>query len=442
MKKIKLYIILTGLLLSMSFSSYGQRVSLVKNMLSISSNSLSVLCTSTAVNKWSKYKPVPGIWPQSSTGKYSIDPGNDWAYAKPTNHYRLGDFRNYNSSAKPPVYLDEDGSYEETDLYPLSNPDHSDWKFIVNTTPLSGELSYGDLGLSTYYIGFKVTIPGGTVYYKSYNAIPTFSSKIITISAGLNSHVLPYSFTNLPYGVGNFILEFGLCTVQTNGWTTSNPGFFLLPDIAPTINCINSYSFTVHPWVYLTNTSMGFDGSGYSYQTSHIATSLSNWQVVSKPSWVDLSVYQDIAHITNNSLWATEMDIRIVPNSDNTSGSIRNGTVEIGTGTSVLATIGVSQNFASQNPPMAYVNAVGFNTSSSSASVSLGSTSLSYSLTSTNAGTLTFGTAELFKNGISVSTQSIQLRDFKVTSGSFILSQPADYNDVYQVRITVDGGLD
>lgn len=419
----------------------AQSISAVKNTLYETANTLSLLSGSAKINKWSKYKPVPGSWPAASNGKYSIDPFNNWTYTKPYNNFRLGDFRNYNPNAKPPVYMDENGSYEEADLYPLNTPDHSDWNFIVNTNPASGELSYGDLGLSNYYVGFKVITPGGTVYYKSYDAIPTFNSKVITISAALNSHVLPYSYANLPYGVGNFIMEFGFCTGQTNGWSTSNPGFHLLPDVTPTINCINSYSFEVHPWIYLTKTGMGFSGSGYTYQSSHISTSLSNWKVISKPTWIDLSVYQNGSSVGNSALWATEMDIHIVPNSDNTSGSTRNGTVVLGTDNSALASIGLSQESASLQLPEAFVLNIGFNMSSSNANISLGSTSLTYSLTTTNAGSFTLATAELLKNGVSIDSQSIQLRDFKVTSGSFTLSQPANYNDEYIVRITIDGGL-
>jgi len=413
----------------------AQSISSVKSSLGETTNALSLLSASGNINKWSKYKPVPGLWPAASNGKYSIDPFSAWSYGKPTDNYRLGDFRNYNPNAKPPVYMDEDGSYEETNLYPTNSPDHSDWDFVVNASPLSGELSYGDLGLSNYYVGFKVTVPGGTVYYKSYDAITSFSSKVITISAALNSHVLPYSFTNLPYGVGNFTMEFGFCSGQTIGWSTSNPGFYLLPDVTPTLNCINSYSFVIHPWAYLTVTTMGFSGSGYIYQASHISTSLSNWQVISKPSWIALTVYQSGSQITNAALWATEMDIRIVPNSDNTSGSTRNGTVEIGAGTSVLSTISVSQDMV-QNPPDVTVSTTGFSVSSSSGSVAYGSTTLSYSLTPTDVGLNVLCNVQLKKNGNVIDTSTIFLKDNTSASSSFTLSTAADYNDVYVVNVS------
>jgi hypothetical protein len=428
-------VIAIWLLLGNIYSLDAQNISWVKSSLGELANKLSEISVSVKINKWSKFKPVRGIWPVSLNGKYAINPFSNWAYSKPYNNYRLGDFRNYNQNAKPPLYLDEDGCYEESDLYPLGSPDHSDWNFVVNTSPAYGELSYGDLGLSNYYIGFKVIDPVGTIYYKSYDAIPTFSSKVITISAGLNSHTLPYSFLNLPYGVGNFTMEFGFCTNQTNGWTTTNPGFYLLPDVTNGVNCINRYLFKVHDWVWLSNTSVAWFPGDLLYQESHISTSLDNWQVISCPSWINIAVYQNGSPIDHASLWATEMDIRLSP-TDNDNTLDRNGVVEIGTGGTVLATIGVFQSAAPQNPPYAYVSTVGFDASSTDANIALNSTNLTYSLTPTNVGMNVFCSVQLLKNGDVIGSSSIFLRDNSTANGSFTLDIPAKNNDIYQIEIS------
>ncbi len=417
------------------FPLNAQSISAVKSSLTESNNSLAALSVSTNINKWSKYKPVRGSWPISSNSRYAINPFANWSYTKPYHEYRLGDFRNYNPNARPPIYLDEDGSYEETELYPLGSPDHSEWKFVVNTSPADGELTCGDLWLSNDYIGFRVTIPGGAVYYKSYDEISTFNSKMITISAGLNSHALPYSFTNLPYGVGNFTLEFGFCTSQTTGWSKTNPGFYLLPDVTNDVNCINIYHFIVHDWIWLSNNNTGWLPGDLSYQESHIATSLNNWQIISKPSWVNVSVYQQGALVTNSMLWATDMDIRLSP-TDNNNLSDRMGTVEIGYGTTVLATIGVFQPADLPYPPDAYVTTSGFEVSSSDANVSLNSTNLSYSLTPTNVGMNVFCSVQLKKNGVTIDTDMIMLKDNTHASGSFILSVPAASKEIYQIVIS------
>ena len=418
-----------------AFAANAQSFSSVRSSLGVSLNKLSELSLSSTINKWSKYKPVSGIWPVATNGKYALDPFNNWTYTRPSDNFRLGDFRNYDANAKPPLYMDEDGSYEEADLYPLNTPDHSDWNFVVNTNPVTGELSCDDLGLSNNYIAFRVMVPGGTVYYKSYDKISTINSKIITISAGLNSHVLPYSFTNLPYGVGSFTLEFGFCTQQTTGWSTSNPGFYLLPVATSTVNCRNSFQFNVHDWIWLSGANMYWLSGDLSYEELHIATSLENWRIISKPAWVNISVYQGSSQIGNANLWATEMDIRVTP-TDNNNTADRDGLIEIGTGLTVLASIGVSQAGSPQIPPYAYISTVGFQTSASAASVSLSSTTLTYSLTPMNVGINVFCSVQLEKNGNVIDTGTIFLKDNSSAGGSFTLSVPANYNDVYQVVIS------
>lgn len=421
------------------FQGKAQKISTVKNLLSVSSNSLKTLCTSPAINKWSKYKPEQNNWPASSNGHYGIYIFNDWNYQKPTSGFRLGNFRNYDPGAKPPLYVDAGQSVQESDLYPSGYPQHSDWQFTVNTSPASGELSCSSLGLSPYYLGMKVTSPAGT-YFKTYDQISATGTKTISLSAALTSYTPPYAFANLPYAIGPFTVEFGFCSGQSPDWGTTNPGFHLLPPSAPSVNCINSFTFWVHPWAHLSVTTLTWPANDLNYKTTHINTSLSNWEVTGKPAWVTLSAWHGTTQVTDPSLWNDDMDIRITP-TDNNNTSVRNGTITIGTGSTTLASVNIAQEAKPQQLPEAYVVNIGFNISSSNATVSLGSTTVTYSLTPTNAGASTMGTAELFKNGVSVGTQNVVLRDNKATSGSFSLSVPADYDDKYEVRVSMNGGL-
>ena len=96
----------------------------VKNVLSEDTNTVSLLCTSDAINKWSKWKPVSfnkntGI---TAFDLYSINYGlttligaatpqlaadNESIYLKPpggkSSPYRMGDFRSYLHDSIPPV---------------------------------------------------------------------------------------------------------------------------------------------------------------------------------------------------------------------------------------------------------------------------------------------------------------------------------------------------
>ena len=420
---------------------------LVATALYENTNAVKDLCTSNNINRWSYYKPVSGTWPFDSDANtwFGIAVLNGWTYTPPANNDRLGDFRGYEHNAQAPYAVDdEDYPIYAPDIYPYgTGTDHFDVHFFIHNTPVSGSVSISDLGLSNYYLCFKV-VAGADTYYKTYNTLSSYTDFTqITITPSLVTPLTtPYTFTNYPYYVGNTTIYFGFSNVATNGWTlTSNlPSgfqFYLTPDYTqqsyPAI--INHYTFTIHDWIYLDNTSMAFYGNNYTYQNSHIDTSLDTWVLMSKPTWIDVTVYNQGVQITNSSLWSTDMDIHVIPNSDNTTGSTRTGTIELGDGTNVLATIGVGQDVA-QNPPEVSVGTSGFSTSSSSGYVAQGSTALSYNLTPINVGLNVLCNVVLIKNTVQIDTDTIILKDNTQYNGSFTLADAADYNDNYVVQIT------
>ena len=72
----------------------------MKNTLGIVSGDIGTLCISSLINKWSKNKPVRGVFPASANNKYGLDIANIWAYLKPrglsnNEEYRLDDFQGY-----------------------------------------------------------------------------------------------------------------------------------------------------------------------------------------------------------------------------------------------------------------------------------------------------------------------------------------------------------
>lgn len=88
---------------------------LVGTTLSTSSRDVGTLCTHSAINKWSKYKPVRSnsVIGLTETGfqaaRFGLERDNsdNINYLKPTGEqtspYRLGDFRGYNHTAIPPT---------------------------------------------------------------------------------------------------------------------------------------------------------------------------------------------------------------------------------------------------------------------------------------------------------------------------------------------------
>lgn len=116
-------------------------ISTIKTALGVNYNSVGQLCTSTAINKWSKHKPValakvtelsdsdfqlvnygitvPSTGYSSLTAMVNaIAAGSvDWAYQRPTGGisvapYRMLDFNKYNHSARAPIFsIGNTGSY-------------------------------------------------------------------------------------------------------------------------------------------------------------------------------------------------------------------------------------------------------------------------------------------------------------------------------------------
>lgn len=115
----------------MALGTTGITTSIVSQEINLASNSVGTLCSSSKVNKWSKFKPISYA---SNTGIYGETGNNDtilknlnygltatkidrttldtteWSYLRPTggqySPYRLGDFRGYNHQATPFMRID------------------------------------------------------------------------------------------------------------------------------------------------------------------------------------------------------------------------------------------------------------------------------------------------------------------------------------------------
>ena len=116
----------------MALASSGITTALVGNTLGTTSRDVGALCTNSSINEWSVWKPIAST---ATTLTYSIlenanfginiisattpsalltnvtnNSNLGYVYNKPTNRYRLGDFRNYDHTASIPLFsLYEDG---------------------------------------------------------------------------------------------------------------------------------------------------------------------------------------------------------------------------------------------------------------------------------------------------------------------------------------------
>lgn len=109
----------------------GITPTIVANELGVNSRSVGYLCISNKINKWSKWKPVRyntyngiteqilqdvdyGLVTPTPSTNFKTVVNSDWVYEKPAGFpHRIGDFRNYNHDAPPPMGIEGDFSIKE-----------------------------------------------------------------------------------------------------------------------------------------------------------------------------------------------------------------------------------------------------------------------------------------------------------------------------------------
>jgi hypothetical protein len=126
---------------------------LVKTALGISTNIVSELCRSSSINKFSKYKPVIGPWPQGTDGKYGLDIPASWDYTHPINTFRLGDFSGYAHDASLPFQV-KAGEFISGQTLDSS----AVFKFQIIG---ANNITVTDLNLNSYFLGIQID----TSYY-------------------------------------------------------------------------------------------------------------------------------------------------------------------------------------------------------------------------------------------------------------------------------------
>lgn len=143
----------------MALPKTGITSTIVANEISAASRKWSVLCTHSNINKWSKYKPIsfnsngqPLTEADFKTGNYGFtinsNTGNNftgsWGYNKPTgtasSPYRIGDFREYEHTEQPPIYLAENYLSQEWNVFADSNP-----TLIATPTLRTGGVAYNGI---------------------------------------------------------------------------------------------------------------------------------------------------------------------------------------------------------------------------------------------------------------------------------------------------------
>lgn len=332
--------------------------SLVGTTLGIATREVDELCTDSSINKWSKYKPVVGIYPQGGDGKYGLDYSNLWVYLQPSSNYRLGDFRRYEhdeANTLPPayvVYATSSFGIHGSAYDPVLN------SLIFGTLTLNdngiagdSEISLVNLGLNGYYFGMYIKQQSHGIYrWKTLSAV---ASNAQLMTADL--------FDDFPTGIvqdGSATeVQFILASAAQTTWVNTMSGvtWFRLPH--ETVNSVlmtSLQAFTFSLYITVDPTSVPlFPASSYSeYQLMAVTTNINadtdigGWEVLSQPSWIDIRVWNDNDFREEPTPWYGTEDLLLysIPNSNNT-GAYRSGNIVLADSSSnSLCTIPVYQS--------------------------------------------------------------------------------------------------
>lgn len=211
----------------MALGTTGITTTLVANTIGVGSNDTGTLCSSSNINKWSKFKPVKyngtgNFWKAadgncglSITSSNSIagitnlvNTGTTWIYNKPTggatSPYRLGDFRGYNHSAESPIAVD-------VPLESYISAGSTQVSMFLNEDDYTVKLSDIDSIKNTYFGAYLVGTNGTT------------GARMITATSPLISGVTYLDIPINDLNTGNYYI-YPLLSDTVNTSTLSIPG--------------------------------------------------------------------------------------------------------------------------------------------------------------------------------------------------------------------------
>jgi len=238
----------------MALGNTGISTAVIKNAIGESSNVLRVLCRSDRVNRYSKHKPVSGVWPKSSNNQYALSvpafvwgSHQDWTYAKPSSEYREGDFRKYEHAALPPIGL-KAGSF--TTEYNIRASDGAIMPHITWIDAVSDYyLTLKDFYLEGYYLGIEIrsttgaklkwTGQGNKNGASDFVALPWRTNSIFNQSQWIGNISFQLFLSDTQIGIGDpdlVVNRKALPTCTVNGVSYVDSGVFNIKDSA-TFSC-------------------------------------------------------------------------------------------------------------------------------------------------------------------------------------------------------------
>jgi hypothetical protein len=416
-------------------------VTAVKTLLGTASNDVSYLCTVSTINKWSRYKPVSGAWPQSSNGNYGLNL-SDWSYIKPSSSYRLGDFRGYeHTGLMPIVYSINSNNTVPATLYPSGGVTVASFTYKANSTNNTTRIMPTDLGIQSYYVGIRYLVGSSSWYYKTGSIISSMSegsNPTIDIDVTVTISGSTGVFANAPISAsGTATVQLFISSGQATSWTTTPPGsIYLLPsEVVNGTTVSNSYTFTVAGWTKLSSYSMYWSnsatGSGNAGK-SIVATSASSWTVGSIPSWLTAAVYRGGSYVGSGSYYSGD-ELWLYPTAVN-SGQTK-------TDYTVIGDQSIYCTFQGGTPTYTYSPELNLNPKTATLSIGSASVPISFYIISGVGTTNRYVYYRLYNNTTGTylgSWLSALTRDARTVNDTLSASpQTIDYGQSYTIYVTL-----
>lgn len=254
----------------MALGTTNISTTLIRNTLGESNNNVFSLCTSSLINKWSKYKPIrdAGVGsnrPAGSNSKYGLNLPTDWSYLQPRGGSpggspdepgRLGDFKGYEHTAYPTMHL-LNSEKSVSNLNPTAGPTTNTWKIRVYRSASNVLILPSDLGLDSYYVGIKISGSYVATMYRTIFQVSSGSSSGTDFSVQAAYNYSTNNFQDLPIGRGTYNYQFFISSTATTysggsyQWTASAPSNIInLPHEG---SYISSGSFDVSRFIYVSD---------------------------------------------------------------------------------------------------------------------------------------------------------------------------------------------
>lgn len=311
----------------MALSSTNITTTLVRNTLSEAINTVFGLCTSSSINKWSRYKPTTGTRPGGTSGKFGLNLPTNWNIVPIVDTARLGDFRGYEHNkdiATPAVYCEDAEMNVPASITPNIHGNNCGGQFTMscNTAHNDVRILPSELGIGSYYWGLKI----GS-YYRTFGVISDGTAIQFAFMLDLTDPSDP-AFVDMPMmSPGTITWELFISSTAQTFWSTTQPSnYIVLPggdgEVSGSKLIKSTGSFVLNNWIATDVQSLGwlYNEGGYSdYLSVYVVCSSGYWHLNQKPAEFGIKDASGVDIVAETGSYPSGAEARLYPLTTNAS---------------------------------------------------------------------------------------------------------------------------